>query len=315
MDLNTENRSNVSRDQTQPGRAKSGNKLFRIISVVLFLVAAGLGWQFLEQKSIAENEKADKESVQSELRELLTQYETLKTDNAELDNQLSAAKGKIKEILGQIEKLETKSKDQAYWLQKYKKESKTLRRLLKGYLKELDSLGTTITVLEEEKTLVLQELTDEKKITQQLTDEKEVLTGKVELGSQLKTYRISVLGIRFKSGGKREREETRARKVEKIKTCFTIGANAIASSGERDIYIRVADQNGNVFPKDGDSTKVFMIDGKEIAYSAKTKLNYQNQAVDRCLYFANQAGFTSQKYTVDIFADGVQIGEGWIELE
>ena len=61
----------------------------------------------------------------------------------------------------------------------------------------------------------------------------------------------------------------RARKVEKVKVCFTIGANAIVKSGTKDVYLRVADKNGDVFPKGGDSTKVFIFEEKEIVYSAK----------------------------------------------
>ncbi|PCH65469.1 MAG: hypothetical protein COC01_09670 [Bacteroidetes bacterium] len=292
-------------------KEKKGNRLFAIIAAVLFITAAVLGWQFLEQRSIAEMEKTDKEVIQEELNVLLGDYEKLTVDNVELKYQLNIGKEKIKEMLGQIEKL--KEKSDLLW--KYKKQSKTLRKLLKGYLHEIDSLNKTITHLSEEKLEVESNLDREKRITKELTQEKEQLAGRVELGSQMKTYNLVVTSLRLKSGGTREKEEKRARRVGKIQVCLTIGANAIVESGTRDVYLRIADKDGNVFPKGGDSTKVFIFEEKEIVYSAKKSIDYQNQAKDLCIYFSKKEEFLPQKYTVDIFADGVQIGETWFELE
>ena len=292
-------------------KEKKGNRLFAIIAAVLFITAAVLGWQFLEQRSIAEMEKTDKEVIQEELNVLLGDYEKLTVDNVELKYQLNIGKEKIKEMLGQIENL--KEKSDLLW--KYKKQSKTLRKLLKGYLHEIDSLNKTITHLSEEKLEVESNLDREKRITKELTQEKEQLAGRVELGSQMKTYNLVVTSLRLKSGGTREKEEKRARRVGKIQVCLTIGANAIVESGTRDVYLRIADKDGNVFPKGGDSTKVFIFEEKEIVYSAKKSIDYQNQAKDLCIYFSKKEEFLPQKYTVDIFADGVQIGETWFELE
>ncbi|MFH1320342.1 MAG: hypothetical protein ABII90_06800 [Bacteroidota bacterium] len=298
-------------------RGKFANILFSIIVAVLFIVAAILGWQFLEQKSITEKEKTDKEAVQLELNDLLVEYEKLNVDNVELGHQLSVEKAKIKEMLGQIKKLKTDS--ELLW--KYKKQSQTLRNLLKGYLREIDSLGTTITVLSEEKLQVESDLGKEKVKTKELIKEKAHLNEKVELGSLLKAYNMFAKGIRFKSGGKKEKEENRARKVEKIKICFTIGANTIAGGGTKNVYIRVADKNGDVFPKGGDSTNVFLYNDKEqniekeIVYSAIKTIDYQNQEIDLCIYFSKKEEFLPQKYTADIFVDKDHIGETLFELE
>jgi len=299
--------------ENQNKEEKSSNKLFQIVAAILFVLAAILGWQFLEQKSLAEQEKTEKESVQEELSGLLVEYQNLSSDNERLNSELRSKEEEIKEMLSQIEKMDKQSKEQAWLMSKYKKESKTLRRLLKGYLKELDSLGKTIIVLEEEKTMVETNLTKEKEITQKLTQEKEGLTQQVAIGSKFKLHNLTTIGIRLK-GGNREKQETRARKVEKLKTCFTVGANELAKPGERNIYIRVADANGDVFPKGGDSSLVFIYEEKEIVYSSKRLLNYQNQPADVCLYFQRTL-FEPGKYTVDIFADGVQIGESLINLE
>jgi len=170
-----------------------------------------------------------------------------------------------------------------------------------------------IHVLVDEKTEIASNLNQEREKSNALTRDKEDLTGKVALGSQFKLYQMVTSGIRMRGGGK-EKQETRARRVEKIKVCFTVGANSLTKPGERDFFIRVADEKGNVFPKGGDSTNVFMADGKELAYSGRRMLNYQNVAEDICVYF-NKTGLTPGRYPVDIFADGVKVGETAIVLD
>ena len=292
---------------------KKTNRIYQLIAVVFFICAAILGWQFLDQKAITESERSEKDQVREQLTTLLKEYEAVTSDNAEMEKQLREKESELKEMLADLGKLEKANLDQKWLLGKYKKESKTLRRLLKVYLYEIDSLGKTIIVLEEEKTIVESELTKEIERTTNLTEEKDLLSEKVSIGSKFNLYNLVIIGVRARSGGK-EREEGRARKVEKIKACFTIGANDLIKSGERDFYIRVANENGVVFPKGGDSTNVFIAYGKELAYSGKRTLNYQNKPADICVYF-QKILFEPGNYTVDIFADGTHIGESAIRLE
>ncbi len=292
---------------------KKMNRIYQLIAVVFFISAAILGWQFLDQKAITEAERSEKDQVKEQLTSLLKEYEAVTSDNAEMEKQLREKESELKEMLGDLEKLEKANLNQKWLIGKYKKESKTLRRLLKVYLHEIDSLGKTIIVLEEEKTIVEGELTKEIERTTNLTEEKDQLSEKVNLGSKFKLYNLLITGVRARSGGK-EREESRARKVEKIKACFTIGANDLATAGERDFFIRVANDKGIVFPKGEDSTNVFIANGKELAYSGKRTLNYQSKPVDICIYFQKFL-FDPGNYTIDIFADGTQIGESSIMLE
>lgn len=140
---------------------KPQNRLFQVVAIILFVLAAVLGWQFLEQKSIADGERTEKESVKAELTELLSEYKKLDSDNAQLNSQLRGKQAQIAEMLLELEKMDKQSKEQIWMLANYKKESKTLRGLLKTYLHEIDSLGKTITVLETEKSAVESNLTKE----------------------------------------------------------------------------------------------------------------------------------------------------------
>jgi len=291
----------------------SNNKLIRIAGVVLILIIIGLSWQLLEQKTIVEKEQTEKGEVKEELFSLLGEYENLNSENEQLNSELRSKENEIKDMIISLEKMESKSKEQAWLIGKYKKESKTLRSLLKSYLYEIDSLNKTIDVLEEEKLYAQENLSIEREKTNLLTQEKNQLSEQVSIGSKYQIYNLLSVGVRDKTGG-REKEEKRARKANKIKTCFTIGANVLAKGGERDVFIRVSNQKGMVFPADGDSSNVFDYNNTQLAYSAKRTLNYQNKSVDVCVYFSWPI-FEPGTYAIDIFADGFQIGESAVSLD
>ena len=294
-------------------KEKKSNKVVMVIAAVLFVTAGILGWQFLEQKALVKEEQTEKGKIKGDLTALLVEYREVTTDNKGLRTQLDEKIAEIEEMLVDIEKLEKLKIEQRWLMTKYKRENQSLRRILKVYLHELDSMGKKIIVLVDEKTAVESDLTAEKAKSTNLAKEKDDLSGKVALGSQFKLYQMKTVGIRMRGAGK-EKEETRARRIEKIKVCFTVGANALTKPGERDFYIRVADAKGVIFPKGGDSTNVFTADGKELAYSGRRSLNYQNVEEDICIYFA-KGGLDPGKYPVDIFADGVKIGESLITLD
>ena len=294
-------------------KENKSNKIFRVVAAVLFVAAGILGWQFLEQKALVKEERSEKGVIKAELSQLLAEYQEVTTDNEGLRKQLDEKILEIEEMLVDIEKLEKLKIEQRWLMTKYKRENQSLRRILKVYLHELDSMGKKINVLVEEKTELAGNLTVEREKSSALTKDKEVLTDKVALGSKFKLYQMVATGIRMRGGGK-EKEEMRARRVEKIKVCFTIGANALTKPGERDFYIRVADPKGNVFPKGGDSTNVFIAEGKELAYSGKRLLNYQNVETEICIYF-NKNNLEAGRYSVDIFADEEKVGEASILLE
>ena len=62
-----------------------------------------------------------------------------------------------------------------------------------------------------------------------------------ELG-QAKAYAVKVLGVK----GDKDKEVEKAKKVEKIKVCFTLSENPIAKSGAKEIFLRIESPEGKV---------------------------------------------------------------------
>jgi hypothetical protein len=140
------------------------------------------------------------------------------------------------------------------------------------------------------------------------------LSETVSKGTVLHTYDINADGIIVKAKGK-EVPTKKTKRVEKIRVCFTIGENAIAPAGVKDIFLRIADPNGTILSQSEGDEYSFDFEGKKLQYSAKESVSYNNKATDLCLYWIKTKDFVPGTYTVDIFAEGKAIGTSNFILE
>jgi hypothetical protein len=107
----------------------------------------------------------------------------------------------------------------------------------------------------------------------------------------------------------------KVKRVEKIRVCFTIGENAIASAGAKEIFLRIADPNGTILSQGEGDDYSFDSEGKKLQFTAKEQITYNNKATDLCLYWTKTKDFVPGTYTVDIFAEGKAIGTSTFILE
>ena len=123
-------------------------------------------------------------------------------------------------------------------------------------------------------------------------------------GQVLQCSEISAVGIRLLSSG-RQRETTRADRADMIKVCFTLLENAIAESGDKNLYLNI------LAP---DSTLLVFEQGAE--FSAKRTIDYTNDRLDACIFYTadESAELTSGMYQIVIFEEEVVIGKTMIEL-
>ena len=140
------------------------------------------------------------------------------------------------------------------------------------------------------------------------------LSEKVQSGSSLKAYEIIAFGLKIKSKGL-EIQTPKAKKIEKIKTCFVISENAIAQKGKKTIYLRISDPDGVILTKGTDDSYAFKHEGKMIIFSVKQDIVYDNKALDICMYWDKTKAFKKGSYNVDIYVDGKLIGNTVFILE
>jgi hypothetical protein len=293
---------------TSEKKGSKTNKLLVVIIILLFSFCGYLIWQNLELQKLLETEglaltevTSERDKVQGELEEMLSQYKDMEANNEELSDKLEAERSKIEELL-------KKAKGKDWSIYKLRKETETLRTIMKGYVVQIDSLNQINGRLRNENEVVRTELTSEKNITKDLTEKNEDLSDMVTVASYLKTTGVKSYGVKVKSNNTGKATD-RAKKVGKIRTEFTILKNSITIPGKKWIYMRVLTPDGKVLSEKTDDSNKFDFNGVRGLYSSKKQINYKNQQQTLTIDWKKISDFPIGEYNIEIYADGVDIGK------
>ncbi|MEZ4720942.1 MAG: hypothetical protein R2813_03590 [Flavobacteriales bacterium] len=296
---------------------KGGIKITTILLVVLILT--NLATLYLLYSSHQENVMiveqntdltTEKDALTSELEQMLARYDSVETDNEEMRAQIEEQRAQIEELLAQAEK----HKNDAWTIHKLRKEAATLRDIMKSYLVTIDSLNTLNQELVEQKTHVEKQLTTQKQENKELNEKNEQLNEKVKIGSKLRVLDLASSGQRMKNGTV-SRETDRAKRVDKIKTCFTIDKNEVTKPGKKQVYLRIIDPSGEVLAFGQTQDYMFEYEGKEGLYSRKEEVMYDNEELDMCLYWDVTSELAEGKYIVEVYAEDYLMGTTEFELK
>jgi len=119
------------------------------------------------------------------------------------------------------------------------------------------------------------------------------------LGKTLRLSSIKAVGVSIYSSG-RQRETTRADRVDMIKVCFNVLVNPIADSGEKNLFLRIFDADSTILESPDASN-----------YSAKRAIQYANDRLPACIFFScdlASGNLTSGLYSIEVLEDDVVIG-------
>ena len=304
-------------EQTSEDNRKKGGLLWIVIGLLVVTNAVTF-WMYWQEKNKAASEVVIKEqviverdNVKEELLQLQKDYGNLQTSDKTLQAEIEAKKAEIAQLLIDAEK----HKGDAYIISKLKKESETLRQIMRGYVRTIDSLGTLNKTLIVEKENVLKELDNEKGKITGLNKDKEDLQATIQKGSILTCFNVVAKGVKFKSGGKKESETTKASRTQKIKVSFSLGENKIAKAGEKTVYVRIVTPDGKEMAKNYDDNYKFTFNKSSGYFAGKETLNYANAEISGVTYCEGQGDLVSGNYIIEISCDGVIIGSSNLRLD
>lgn len=291
--------------------------LMPILLALLFLSnAATLYLLYMERQENVElvtnntDLNVEKDKLTTDLEAMLLKYDSASTDNEEMMAQIAEQKAEIERLLEEAEK----HKDDAWVIYKLRKEATTLRSVMRNYLVTIDSLNTVNQQLVQEKAQVQTQLAGQKQKNTELNEKNEELAEKVKIGSKLKALDLVSLAQRVKSNNV-HRETDRAKRTEKIKTCFTIDKNEVIKPGKVEVYLRIVGPDGEVLALDQSQDYMFVYDGKEGLYSRKEEIMYENEEMDLCYYWDVLKEAQPGKYLVEIYAQDYLMGNTSFELK
>ena len=316
---------------------KKKSKLPLIFNILLVIIVSYLAYEVsvLSQKNhafkqeisemIKENEEmnqiiinqdivseADGENLKENLKLLLFSYDSLEQNNSVAIDSINRQREKINNLMQEVDKLDKKSKRDWRKIYKLKKEAETLRNIMKGYIHTIDSLNTLNINLSNDLTEKTQKLSNVSKQNKKIIKQNEALQKQVAIGAVLQINNVISSGIRIRSSGAQS-ETTRASKTNMIKTCFSIIENKLAQAGDKEIYIRILDSEGNLLNAPT-PLKIINQQKEELKMSSKRTINYQNQNTDLCIFYEIENSIPAGNYSVEVYAEGFLIGETSIAL-
>jgi hypothetical protein len=212
--------------------------------------------------------------------------------------EISAQRDKINGLI-------TSVKNGNWELGKAKKEAATLRVIMKGYIVTIDSINQLNQALTEENTAMRDRVKEVQVRNEKLEERQENMEEIIEVGRILQCTEINVEGIRILSSG-RQRETTRADRVEMIKVCFTLLENKISEPGNKVLNLRITDLEGNV-----------LLSNNESGYSATRNVDYSNDRLDACVFYSVDTetnALISGEYVIEIFEKDALIGSSIMQL-
>lgn len=281
----------------------NNNAMFAVIAL-LFIVSA-VGWYMYFDVKGEKNQVItqldgvtdEKEQVTNDLKELIVQYEDMKSDNEEVNAQLEEEQTRIEGLLSELDKVK---KNNRWQIHKYKKELSTLRVIMKSYIYQIDSLNTMNISLRHENTSVTAENRRIANQNQKLETLTENLSSTVERAAVLRAIGVSAMGIK-----KKGKETNRLSKVEKVKVCFTLAENAVATTGAQFIYLQILNPAGAVL---SGTQNVVEFGEQTVQFSDKREIDYDNKDLDVCVFWAKSENLTKGEYKVNIISNGYVIG-------
>lgn len=283
------------------------NALVILMAILLVIVIAILFWQRSENAEVTAQLKQEKAAIETELSTMVLSYDSLKRNNTNLNIQFEGAQSKVKELLTEIEQVKSTNFRQ---ISKYRDEMTTLRKIMRDYVIQIDSLNQKNQRLMAENQNVKQEVTEVKTHNQSLEQEKKKLEQTVTIASTLEAMNLNATGI-----NKKGKAQSKASKIESIKIDFTLSKNLTAKRGAKNIYIRIQRPDQLLLTKS--DKDLFKFEGLKIPYSAVREVEYEGMELPVSIYWDNtgESPLIPGQYTIDVFADGNNIGTTGLEVK
>lgn len=318
---------NTAPAEEQQEKENKGRGLIIVLFVVIALLGLLSAYLFVQVNTLkkeseglkAQHEQASKDIdvYRAQLQELTAKYDSLMQAHEGLRTELTLERDKVVALLRDYEKLKASGGSPE------SPGGKNLRARMEELQQAYDENEAVIMELKAKN----QELTNEnfravKQVEElnaqntKLTEENGKLTKTVDVAKRLKTYEVYADAVRLSGGGSKEKPTTKASKADRIRVCFTVLDNTIADKQEKALYAVIKDPNKKPFT-DGDRSKITLLNGNEIPYSIKKNIFYDNKVMQLCMNWDMKTDekLVPGRYTVEIYAEGVQIGSTDFELK
>ena len=295
-------------DYMTPQPDQNSIRGYRIVIIILsvILVALSALYYGIHRQQMRDNEllQADRDSIQSDLGRLMTDYDNLQISNDSISANLTIERERADSLM-------TRLKKERSWnlakIKQYEKEVGTLRSIMKSYVRQIDSLNTLNKKLIKENVSYRKEISSANLRGEMAEEKAAELDNKVRIGAVLRARDISLTALNVNS-----REVTRVKNASRLRVDFVLSANELAEPGNKAIYVRITSPDGYVLTTEEMPT--FEFEGERLSYSAMREVEYDNtKDLDVGIFYTSK-GFTAGTYRIQLYCEGRLIGQAEIAM-
>jgi regulator of replication initiation timing len=304
--------SEVVSSKKEDEKKKDSSKVYFFIIAIAALLATNI-YFYVKFKTNGEKVYAltvEKENLQVQIDRIEAELDKIDVENVQLTPEMTVQKEDSRTEIAELrKKLENKSitpRD----IDDAQRKINQLKKQVDNYRVDVQRLIQENQILSKQNSSLNESVAEKNKQITTLTTTNSELKEKVTTASALKVSSISINGLEVKRNGKESVEE-RAKRVDKLKINFTIADNPLAKSGERDVFVRIIDPQGNLVVQ-GDN--IFFVHGEKLQYTFKHNILFTNKGEDYIVYWAADNGFTKGAYTILLYEDNAIMGRSTIVL-
>lgn len=255
-------------------KSNNGIKIIAGILAVLLVIAGAFAVKLYNQEKDTKAQLTqEKNVVMSDLKEMVSKYDVVIEENNLKDTELNDARDRIQSLIADIDAKDATISS----LGKYRAEVFKLRSERDFLFAQNDSLRGSNQKLAMRVDSTTYELEVQRGVGDSLTLENTKLFERVTLGQALAANKLRAVGVIERSSGKLI-ENSNNRRVDKVRTCYTVPQNRLAEPGDRLLYVQIKDPEGRILGVNEDVA----FEGTVITYSKVSKFYYENEALDIC---------------------------------
>ncbi|MUP44805.1 hypothetical protein E0K83_03480 [Gramella sp. BOM4] len=290
---------------------KKNNTALKVLTGILAVALVALSIYTIkfyneekENKEILQKEKA---VIEDELNDLIIKYDEAIEENEVMDQDLVNARDRIARLLDSVKDNEAN----LVLISRYRREIGDLKQEKDRLFRVVDSLSAQnerlVTSLDST-SVALEERT---RVSDSLRNTNQSLATKVDKAARLKVTSLSGEGVIVRNSGKIV-ENDNNRRVDQIRTCFTLTANDLAEAGEKNMYVQVYNPDNELV---GDQI-VVQHEGGTMVYSSSSKVFYENEELDVCILSnAEDDKLLEGNYKVYVYNDALLLGTASFSLK
>lgn len=309
MTDNENNRVDIDVDQEIEVDKRERRRLAATIAAVVagVLIIGGLVVLFLSKNSEVKEMEGQIEQLQlenemirsaNEFRQLDEEYSRLESNqinliaNDSIVEKYAAAKAQVEKLLNELQNEKNKSAAQ---ISKLKAEIETLKGILRDYTAMIAELKEENEDLRQENETVKDQNRQLNQQVTQVTRDNEQLSARMTLAEKL-----NVTGVTLTALNKKGKNEKNITKAKRLMVSFTIPQNNSTPAGEKVIYLRITNPEGDVLGNGGN----FDYEGGSLQSTARKTVEYANEEIGGVtIYWDVNTTLNPGTYTVELFSD------------